>query len=152
MTTAPMNPKAGVSGPGKYAVRTDKLEMGSTSYGEGVETQAIKSGAPLAKTTDVRPTSASAMGQPVTSLYAPTERPNEPITTGIDPGDGAGSDSLMINQPADYTNFNTNIQSYGPVLSHVASLENTSPETRRAIRQLMDSLQYGNTKDMEPNW
>ena len=32
MTTAPMNPKAGVSGPGKYAVRTDKLEMGSTSY------------------------------------------------------------------------------------------------------------------------
>jgi len=137
MTTAPMNPKAGVSGPGKYSVRTDNLQMGSTAYGEGVETQAIKSGATLAKTDDVRPTPT---GQPVTSLYAPTERPNEPITTGIDPGDGAGSDSLMMNQPADYTNFNTNIQSYGPVLSHVASLENTSPETRRAIRQLMDSL------------
>ena len=149
MTTAPMNPKAGVSGPGKYSVRTDKLELGSTEYGEGLETQAIKSGAKLAKTGDVRSTPT---GQPVTSLYAPTERQNEPITTGIDPGDGAGSDSLMMNQPADYTNFNTNIQSYGPVLSHVASLENTSPETRRAIRQLMDSLQYGNTKDMEPNW
>ena len=149
MTTAPMNPKAGVSGPGKYSVRTDKLELGSTAYGEGLETQAIKSGAKLSKTDDVRPTPT---GQPVTSLYAPTERQNEPITTGIDPGDGAGSDSLMMNQPADYTNFNTNIQSYGPVLSHVASLENTSPETRRAIRQLMDSLQYGNTKDMEPNW
>jgi hypothetical protein len=140
MTTAPMNPKAGVSGPGKYSVRTDNLQMGSTAYGEGVETQAIKSGAPLAKTADIRPTSTSAMGKSVTSLYAPTERPNEPITTGIDPGDGAGSDSLMMNQPPDYTNFNTNIQSYGPVLSHVASLENTSPETRRAIRQLMDSL------------
>ena len=137
MTTAPMNPKAGVSGPGKYSVRTDNLELGSTAYGEGLETQAIKSGAKLAKTDDVRPTST---GQPVTSLYAPTERKNEPITTGIDPGDGAGSDSLMMNQPADYTNFNTNIQSYSPVLSHVASLENTSPETRRAIRQLMDSL------------
>ncbi len=149
MTTAPMNPKAGVSGPGKYAVRTDKLEMGSTSYGEGVETQAIKSGAPLAKTADVRP---SSVGQPVTSLYAPTERPDEPATTGIDKGAGAGSDALMINKPADYTNFNSNIQSYTPVLSYVASLENTSPETRRAIRQLMDSLQYGNTKDMEPNW
>ena len=149
MTTAPMNPKAGVSGPGKYAVRTDKLEMGSTSYGEGVETQAIKSGAPLAKTADVRPTS---VGQPVTSLYAPTERPDEPVTAGIDQGAGAGSDALMVNKPADYTNFNSNIQSYTPVLSYVASLENTSPETRRAIRQLMDSLQYGNTKDMEPNW
>ena len=132
MTTAPMNPKAGVSGPGKYAVRTDKLELGSTSYGEGVETQAIKSGAPLAKTADTRPA--------VTSLYAPTERPDEPVTAGIDQGAGAGSNALMINQPDDYTNFNTNIQSYGPVLSYIASLQNTSPETRRAIRQLRDSL------------
>jgi hypothetical protein len=140
MTTAPMNPKAGVSGPGKYSVRTDNLDLGSTAYGEGVETQAIKSGAPLAKTTDVRPTSASAMGQPVTSLYAPTERPGEPVTAGIDQGAGVGSDALMVNQPADYTNFNANIQSYNPVLSYIASLQNTSPETRRAIRQLRDSL------------
>ena len=137
MTTAPMNPKAGVSGPGKYSVRTDNLELGSTAYGEGLETQAIKSGAKLAKTNDVRPTPT---GQPVTSLYAPTERPDEPVTAGIDPGAGVGSDALMINKPADYTNFNSNIQSYTPVLSYVASLENTSPETRRAIRQLMDSL------------
>ena len=140
MTTAPMNPKAGVSGPGKYSVRTDKLELGSTAYGEGVETQAIKSGAPLAKTANTRPSPASAMGQPVTPLYAPTERPNEPITAGIDQGAGAGSDALMLNQPADYTNFNANIQSYTPVLSYIASLQNTSPETRRAIRQLRDSL------------
>ena len=135
-----MNPLAGPAGPGKFSTRTDKLELGSIAYGEGVETQAIKSGAPLAKTANTRPAPTSAMGQPVTSLYAPTERPNEPITTGIDPGNGAGSDSLMMNQPDDYTNFNTNIESYGPVLSYVASLENTSPETRRAIRQLMDSL------------
>lgn len=143
MTTAPMNPKAGVSGPGKYAVRTDKLELGSTSYGEGVETQAIKSGAPLAKTADTRPS--------VTPLYAPTERPGEPVTAGIDQGAGPGSDALMVNRPDDYTNFNANIESYFPVLSYVSGLENTSPETRRAIRQLRDSLQYGNTKDMEPN-
>jgi hypothetical protein len=132
MTTAPMNPKAGVSGPGKYSVRTDKLQLGSTSYGEGKETQEIKSGAPLAKTADTRPS--------VTPLYAPTERPDEPVTAGIDQGAGAGSNALMINQPDDYTNFNTNIQSYGPVLSYIASLQNTSPETRRVIRQLRDSL------------
>ena len=41
MTTAPMNPKAGVSGPGKFSVRTDKLNMGSTGYGEGVETAGL---------------------------------------------------------------------------------------------------------------
>jgi len=135
-----MNPLAGPAGPGKYSTRTDKLELGSTAYGEGVETQAIKSGAPLAKTANTRPAPTSSMGRPVTSLYAPTERPNEPVTTGIDPGLGAGSDSLMINQPDDYTNFNANMQSYGPVLSYIASLQNTSPETRRAIRQLRDSL------------
>ena len=141
MTTAPMNPKAGVSGPGKYAVRTDKLDLGSTSYGEGKATQEIKSGAKLATTPDTRPTPASRIReQAVTPLYAPTERPDEPVTAGIDRGAGAGSDALMVNQPADYTNFNANIQSYTPVLSYIASLQNTSPETRRAIRQLRDSL------------
>jgi hypothetical protein len=136
-----MNPLAGPAGPGKFSTRTDNLEMGSTAYGEGVETQAIKSGAPLAKTPDVRPTPASRLReQAVTPLYAPSERPDEPITAGIDQGAGAGSDALMVNQPADYTNFNANIQAYTPVLSYIASLQNTSPETRRAIRQLRDSL------------
>jgi hypothetical protein len=46
----------------------------------------------------------------------------------------------MVNQPDDYTNFNANIESYVPVLSYISSLENTSPETRRVIRQLRDSL------------
>jgi hypothetical protein len=44
-----MNPLAGPAGPGKYSTRTDNLQMGSIAYGEGVETAAIKSGAPLAK-------------------------------------------------------------------------------------------------------
>ena len=101
MTTAPMNPKAGVSGPGKYAVRTDKLEMGSTAYGEGVDTQAIKSGAPLAKTADVRAARAgdvreAATQEPVTELFAPSQRPDEPITAGVDMGEGPGSNALAM--------------------------------------------------------
>jgi hypothetical protein len=101
MTTAPMNPKAGVSGPGKYSVRTDKLNMGSTSYGEGVETQALKSGAPLAKTPDVRGARASdvreaATQAPVTELFAPSQRPDEPVTTGINRGAGAGEEALVM--------------------------------------------------------
>ena len=101
MTTAPMNPKAGVSGPGKFSVRTDKLEMGSTAYGEGVETQAIQSGAPLAKTGDVRAARAgdvreAAAQGPITELYAPTERPSEPITSGIDAGPGVGASAMMM--------------------------------------------------------
>ena len=99
-----MNPLAGPAGPGKFSTRTDKLELGSTAYGEGVETQAIKSGAPLSKTPDTRPARAgdvreAAAQGPMTELYAPSERPSEPITAGIDMGDGPGSNALMM-QPA----------------------------------------------------
>ena len=97
MTTAPMNPLAGPAGPGKYSTRTDKLEMGSIAYGEGVETAAIKSGAPLAKTPDVTPSQAPSVPMgPTVSLYDQTQRPEEPITSGIDMGPGPGSDSLMM--------------------------------------------------------
>jgi hypothetical protein len=98
------NPKAGVSGPGPYSKRTDigtpEMKMGSIAYGEGVETQALKSGAPLGKTPDavsepqdrLRPASAG----PVTELFAETQRPDEPITSGIDMGAGPGSNALMF--------------------------------------------------------
>jgi hypothetical protein len=95
------NPLAGPAGPGKFSTRTDKLELGSAAYGEGVETQAIKSGAPLAKTGDVRPARAgdvreAATEAPVTELFAETTRPGEPITAGIDIGAGAPSQALMM--------------------------------------------------------
>jgi len=100
-----MNPLAGPAGPGKFSTRTDNLQMGSTAYGEGVETQAIKSGAPLSTTPDTRPARAGdvreAAGQgPVTGLFAPSERPNEPVTSGIDMGAGPGSNSLMMSKSA----------------------------------------------------
>jgi hypothetical protein len=96
-----MNPLAGPAGPGKFSTRTDKLELGSTAYGEGVETQAIKSGAPLAKTADVRAARAgdvreAATQEPVTELFAPSQRPDEPITAGIDMGEGPGSNAMMM--------------------------------------------------------
>jgi hypothetical protein len=105
MTTAPMNPLAGVSGPGKYSVRTDNLDMGSTAYGEGVETAAIKSGAPLAKTGEVRGMPASevraAAEETITPLFAPTQRPEEEITAGVDIGPGVGSSALMMGKSAE---------------------------------------------------
>ena len=106
MTTAPMNPLAGPAGPGKYSTRTDNLQMPSQYYGEGVETAAIKSGAPLAKTGDVKgmPSSevrAAAQG-PITELYAPSQRPDEPITAGIAMGPGPGPEVLGM-QPQQET-------------------------------------------------
>jgi hypothetical protein len=85
-----MNPLAGPAGPGKYSTRTDKLDMGSIAYGEGVETAAIQSGAPLNTTPDVRP-------QPVTELFAMSDE-TRPITAGLDRGPGPGSEALMMSK------------------------------------------------------
>lgn len=94
------NPMQGVSGPGAFSKRVD-LQAPSSYYGEGVETAAIKAGAPLAKTPDVRGATNTEVRQaasqaPVTELFAPSQRPGEEITTGIDVGPGAGSNALMM--------------------------------------------------------
>ena len=91
-------PLAGASGPGKYSKRTD-MSLGSTAYGEGAETAALNTAAPKAETRGIadnvggRPRESLT---PVTPLFAPSERPNEPITNGIDVGPGAGSEALMM--------------------------------------------------------
>ena len=100
MAKQPMNPLAGPAGPGPYSTRTDNLNFQSTEYGSGVENAANKAGGPLAKTAGVDPTSRSEMGmapsqlEPVTPLYAPSQRPDEPITSGIAIGDGPGPEVL----------------------------------------------------------
>jgi hypothetical protein len=96
-----MNPLAGPAGPGKFSTRTDNLQMPSQFYGEGVETAAIKSGAPLSKTADILPEQAAvirdaAIQEPITPLFAPSQRPDEPVTTGVNVGQGMGSDILTF--------------------------------------------------------
>lgn len=96
------NPMQGVSGPGKFAKRTD-LQFQPTEYGAGVEYDAAKAGAPLAKTPDVRGATPTAVREAaatpqdaLTPLFAPSTRPNEPITAGIDMGAGPGSEVLSM--------------------------------------------------------
>jgi len=102
------NPLVGPSGPGAFSKRTDvgtpEMKMGSIAYGEGIETAAIKAGAPLAKTGDVTPSQAPEVPmaqEPVTPLFAPSQRPDEPVTAGVDIGAGAGTEALMMAKPAD---------------------------------------------------
>lgn len=91
-------PLAGASGPGKFSKRTD-MDLGSIAYGEGQETAMLNTAAPKATTRGIadnvggRPANPI---QPVTPLFAPTERPSEPITNGIAMGEGAGPEALMM--------------------------------------------------------
>ena len=101
------NPLAGISGPGKFAKRTD-LQYQSPEYGDGVAMQQQMAGAPLAKSPDVPGATntevraaamAGAQSAPqdaLTSLYAPSNRPHEPITTGVAVGPGAGPEALSM--------------------------------------------------------
>jgi hypothetical protein len=97
-----VNPIKGASGPGKYAKRLDR--MPANAYGDQKETASfVNKSTPLATTPDTRPAPASEIKQAATSsmgevtpLFAPTQRPNEPVTNGIDAGAGAGSDALMM--------------------------------------------------------
>lgn len=94
-------PLAGAAGPGKFSVRTDGLSLPSAAYGEGVETAAIKGGAPMATTPDVRGATNTEVRQaaaagPITPLFAPSERPEEPITSGISMGAGPGPEVLAM--------------------------------------------------------
>jgi hypothetical protein len=79
------------------------MSLPSAAYGEGVQTQAIQQGAPLAKTPSVNPMSRSEQGiapsqlERITPLYAPTQRPDEPITAGVAVGPGPGPEILGMN-------------------------------------------------------
>jgi hypothetical protein len=121
------------------------MDLGSIAYGEGVETAAIKSGAPLAKTPDVRGARASdvraaAAQAPVTPLYAPSERPDEPITTGIPMGPGAGPEVLGINNNIDTEEDKARMVSYLPALEVLAASPDSSQAFRNYVRQIRANL------------
>ena len=107
MALEDVNPMNGVSGPGPFAKRTD-LQYQPDQYGQGVEYDAAKAGAPLAKTPDVRGATKTEINQavektPVTELFATSQRPGEDIMIGTDRGPGPGSEILMMAKSATKT-------------------------------------------------
>jgi hypothetical protein len=93
-------PLAGASGPGKFSKRTD-MNLDSTSYGEGQETAMLNTAAPKATTRGIadnvggRPSNPVAQA-PVTPLFAPSDRKDEPVTAGVAIGEGPGPEALMM--------------------------------------------------------
>jgi len=97
------------SGPGALSQRTDggpadtqtARYMAGGDYGDG-GLMNIQTAAPMAATPDVKPAAPAEVAQAtmapempqVTPLNAPSARPYEPITTGVDIGAGAGSEVL----------------------------------------------------------
>jgi len=97
----PNNP-APVSGPGALSQRTDggategmskpqaKQDYTGFAYGQNKAVNDQQSGADLAGNPVPQ------MSMPVVPLSAPTQRPDEPVTTGINMGPGAGTESRVL--------------------------------------------------------
>jgi hypothetical protein len=101
----PSNP-APVSGPGALSRRTDgqgARYIAGGEYGEGQEMMDLQTSAPMSKAPAApRPRTGrqvvSEEMAPPTPLFAPTERPDEPITAGAPFGPGPGP--TQSSQPA----------------------------------------------------
>jgi hypothetical protein len=119
----PMNPLAGVAGPGKFSVREDLPP--STQYGERKALQELIMGAPT-------PAPAAEPQPRVVPLGAPTERPETPLTSGMDVGEGPGSEILpnFRQSEADIVN------KYMPALNAMASQADAPQSFRLFVRYL----------------
>lgn len=96
----PSNP-APVSGPGALSQRTDGQParwIAADQYGEGQEMMDVQKSAPMSQTKPQpmrvpRPpmsATASQAASDIVPLFAPTQRPNEPVTAGAPFGPGPG--------------------------------------------------------------
>jgi hypothetical protein len=97
--TAPQNNPANISatgGDGQSGTQSARYISG-LAYGEGQATMQQQQSAPMAGPSQVEASSPLGATMPsVTPLTAPTERPNEPLTTGMDFGAGPGSEALNL--------------------------------------------------------
>lgn len=111
MTTAPIENRGGANGGPQYnpanvsatggagqsGTQAPKYISGGT-YGQGQEMMAQQQGAPMAGPTPTGGASAMPSMPPIVGLNEPTQRPDEPVTTGADLG--PGPDSSILNLPA----------------------------------------------------
>lgn len=94
----PMNP-APVSGPGELSQRTDggaidgmtqpAQRYAGFGYGENLALEEQQAGASMAGTSKTSFAN-------LVPLDAPTQRPDEPLTAGINRGEGPGSEALQL--------------------------------------------------------
>jgi hypothetical protein len=150
----PNNP-APVSGPGALSQRTDggpgdkqaARYISGLPYGEGQQMMNTQQSAPMAAAPGIESSGmAMAPGMaapPIVPLTAPSSRPNEPITAGINLGPGPDSSSLRTMNTQDMVaddNYRAQIASYLPALLRIAASPNTSPTTRAIIRKIRDQV------------
>lgn len=144
----PTHPAA-VSGPGAYARRTDGgagqpiRDPGGLPYGENQELRTSQSSAPMSNTNvsavATRTKGGNSVGA-VTPFGAPTERPDEPVTTGNPFGPGEGPEALQM--PMSFGQQSSRdaqeLKKYLPSLERTANMPGVPQGFVRFVRHLRD--------------
>lgn len=103
-----------VAGPGKLAKRTDKnvskqptRYIGGGTYGEGKEILEQQQAAPMAAgsqmSANLSPAAVQGMMEKIVPLMAPTQRPTEPLSAGMNFGAGPGREAMNLPIPSSPT-------------------------------------------------
>ncbi len=126
------------SGPGKFAKRTDRQgakQIPNAAYGEQKEFQNMQAGAPMAKSPQM-PAGRNPMAN-VIPLTAPTQRPSEPVTAGVDAGPGPGREVLGLKSPTDVTLQDlSKMAKYMPLMMEYADSPQSSGTMKAFVRYL----------------
>jgi len=133
-------------GSGNKGTQPAKAMTGG-QYGENKDMMELQTAEPLnasptyAGTPSMGRGQSAPTGQQVVPLDAPTQRPNEPVTTGIDMGTpGAGSEVMYANDQTLETEDRQRMLTALPTLSILAESPSASNAFRNYVRYLRSVL------------
>ena len=132
-------------GSGNSGTQPAKAMTGG-QYGENKDMQELQTSAPMSASPTFaatpsmgRPQSAPT-GQQIVPLDAPTQRPDEPVTTGIDMGAGAGSEVMYANDQTLAAEDRQRMITALPTLLLLAESPSASNAYRNYVRYLRSVL------------
>lgn len=133
----PSHPAA-VSGPGQLSARTDRgpkqHEITGGSYGSGVAFDQQQSAAPLRAQTG-QPGGPAAPVQMPTPLHAPSQMPDQPVTSGADAGAGASMADIGLGAGPD-EELRSKFGPLLPVLKRMADSSYATDAFKAQVREL----------------
>lgn len=132
-------PVGRVAGPGKFSQRTDqpKVQIPNADYGEQSAYQQQQAGAPMAASPGIPSTGGQAvnlqqilgsMGQRTVPINAPTQRPNEPVTTPAPAGLPQAQQDMQ------------SMAAYLPYFEYAANLSGASWGFQNLVRQIKGAM------------
>jgi len=145
--TAPQNnySVSATGGSGNGGTQAAQAMTGG-AYGENQAMQELQTSAPMnasptfAATPSMGRPQTAPVGQQIVPLDAPTQRPDEPVTTGVDTGPGAGSEVMYANDQTLATEDRKRMLTALPTLSLLAESPSASNAFRTYVRYLRSVL------------